>query len=623
MNPSTVLAGQELTIQGSGFATSLADNRVALVDGLGNEVAAQMTAGTATQLKALVPFGAATGVVRVRTPQGEAVSSAPLNLRTSVSGFIEEAFIQPNGQTGRRPVPNVTVIIQPPVGADIRQRTGADGSFVLADTPTGLNLIRLDTSATALPYPARTLKLNVVANRDNQFPTTIELQSVTPNAQNSLPVPNGAQQGHVGVSINQGTNLFTTFGFPNGCRVTNPPGQTPDRIAISVFNSGRAPAAMPAGYFSSGIAQISPFGAQITPRGILLLPNPDNIPSGVVVKLFRYDQPIQGTPNITLFGSFNEVGTAQVGAPGQIEVFENFAGNGITQTTFYFASPLYPLARISGRVVASDGRPTTRALVQARGQSTFTRGDGTFTLDNVPVIVAGDTVTLEVSYQRPDRIVDRAQRYSIAISANANVALDGDIVLPGRIATTQPLTHAPPRLTVNENQTLDFSFVATSQPTAGQALQVVVSGAAFASVFTAGAGVYTLRLAPGANTAGEYAVFITATNSAGLKYIHSIAVRVRRPPGNAPTVNDLSVATQQGVPVSLTLAGNDPLGRNFLLTPISLPASGATLTGGSGPNDIIYNPRAGFSGVDVFIYRAVIISTGLLGEPSLAYVIVR
>lgn len=618
-----MLAGQEMAIQGSGFATSLTDNQVLLVDGLGNEVSAQMTAATATQLKALVPFGAATGPVRVRTPQGEAVSSAPINMRTSVSGFIEEVFTQPNGQTGRRPVPNITVFIQPPGRAAIIQKTGADGSFVLADTPAGLNLIVIDTSAAALPYPARTAKMNVLANRDNQFPTSIELQSVSVTSQNSLPVPNGAQQGQVGVSINQGTNLFTTFGFPNGCRVTQPPEATTGRIAISVFNSGRAPAAMPVGYFSSGIAQISPFGALMTPFGILRLPNPDNIPQGVVVKLFRYDQPTQGTPDVTLLGSFNEVGTARVGGTGQIEVFENNAGNGITQTTFYFASPLYPLARISGRVVGSNGRPTTRALVQTRGQSAFTRGDGTFTLDNVPVIGAGDTVTLEVSYQRPDRVVDRTQRGPIAVTANAHITLTPDIVLPGRIAPTQPLVFAPPRLTVNENQMLDFSFVAASQPAPGQSIQVALSGASFASVFAAGADVYTLRLAPGANSAGEYTVFITATNSAGLKYIHSIAVRVRRPPGNAPTANDLSVATQQGVPVSITLMGNDPLGRNFSLTPLfPLPANG-TITAGSGPGNLIYTPRAGFSGVDVFTYRAVISGAPVVSEPAVVYVIVR
>ncbi|MBL8167827.1 MAG: hypothetical protein JNJ50_06725 [Acidobacteria bacterium] len=617
LNPGQALAGDELIINGNGFSSAAADNQVFLVDASGNEVAAQMVAATGTQLRARVPFGSATGNVRVRTPQGEAQSPAPLSLRTSVSGFIEEVFTV-SGQQNRRAIPNVTVRIRPATGPAITQRTGADGSFVLPDVPAGLTLVEIDTTTAALPYPSRTTKMLVQANRDNQFPTTIELQSVSANNQNSLGT-NAGQQGGGMVTINNGTGLATTFGLPNGCQVTQPPGATTERLAISLFESGRAPAAMPTGYFSSAIAQISPFGAQMSPRGTLRLPNADSVPSGTQLKLFRYDQPVQGSLNLNTVAVFNEVGTAQVAGDGRIDVFENNAGNGVTQTTFYFVSPLYPLARVTGRVLGSDGRPVTRALVQTRGQSAFTRSDGSFTLENVPVMRNGDAVTLEVSYMRPDRAIDRTQRTPVSITANTTTSLGADIVLPGRLSPTQPLLIAPPRLTVNESQTLDFGFVALSQPV-GQSVQVTTTGVGFASVSSQGNGDYSLRLAPGGNSQGEYIVLLTATNGAGEKYLHTIAVRVRRPPTNAPTANDISVITSAGTARNITLSASDPLGRQMNLPQLSSP-SGGTITG-SNPN-LIYTPRAGVSGLDSFTYRAVVIGTAIQSDTSFVYVIIK
>src|SRR5262249_46112759 len=313
-------------------------------------------------------FGAAAGVVRVRTSQGEAQSN--LSVRTSVSGLIEEIFQQANGQTGRRPVANITVRLRPPQGPAITQKTGADGTFVLADAPQGVQLIEIDTGASPVPYPSRTVKMSVLANRDNQFPSTIELQTVVATNQNSL-ATNLGQQGGGMITINQNNNLPTTFGLPNNCQVSQPPNVFTSRLTISLFESGRAPALMPVGFFSDAVAQISPFGALMTPGGTLRVPNPDNLPVGSIVKLFRYDQPTQQTADSPSVGSFVEVGIGRVTNSNQIDAEEDNTPARVTQTTFYFASPLYQTAKISGRIVTSDGSPAGRALVQTRGQSVF------------------------------------------------------------------------------------------------------------------------------------------------------------------------------------------------------------------------------------------------------------
>ena len=620
LSTSTVLAGDELTINGSGFSATGGETQVMVIDNQGRSLAALVTAAAANQLRVRVPFGAGSGQISVRTSQGETANKPPLALRTSISGFVEETFTQTNGQLGRRPIANVTVRARPllPPGPTVTRTTGNDGSFVLADVTAGIAQVDIDTSTANVSYPARTFKMTVQANRDNQYSAPVELQaSQQNNNQNSIPF-NAGQNGGAMVTLNQNTPYTITFGVPANCRVSSPPNSSANRFNISLLDPERVPAALPTGYFSTAIAQISPFGATMAPGGTLTLPNPDNIPSGTTVKLFRFDQPTQNSADTPTLGTFIETGIGQVLNDRQIRANENSSGL-IAESSFLFASPLYPLARVSGRVVTSDGLPAGRALVSARGQFVFTNSDGTFTLENIPVIKTGDTVTLEVSFMRPDRVIDRTQRGPVAVSANGFIQLDQNIVLPGRLTADQPLVLAPPRLTVNENQSLDFDFLASAQ-TAGATLQVGVAATGVtASVTARGNDVYTLRLSAGGNSAGEYTALITVTSSTGAKFVHSIAVRVRRPT-NLPTANDQSVVTNAGMPRNVTLTGSDPLGRAITLLVITSPANGTI--GGSLPN-AVYTPQGGFRGLDVFQYRANVNNSGVIGENSAVYVIVR
>ena len=87
-----------------------------------------------------------------------------------------------------------------------------------------------------------------------------------------------------------------------------------------------------------------------------------------------------------------------------------------------------------------------------------------------------------------------------------------------------------------------------------------------------------------------------------------------------PTANDIAIVTTAGVAKGFTLTGSDVQGRAMTLSLFSAPANGTI--SGSGVN-LIYTPRAGFSGLDSFTYRAVINGTAVASEPSVIYVFVR
>ncbi|NOT63953.1 MAG: Ig-like domain-containing protein, partial [Acidobacteria bacterium] len=96
--------------------------------------------------------------------------------------------------------------------------------------------------------------------------------------------------------------------------------------------------------------------------------------------------------------------------------------------------------------------------------------------------------------------------------------------------------------------------------------------------------------------------------------------RVRRPAAGLPTTNDISLVTAPGVAKPFTLMGNDLMGRALILNLLNSPSNGSIT--GNNPN-LIYTPRSGFTGADVFTYRAVVSNSTVAGEASTVYVIVR
>jgi hypothetical protein len=254
-------------------------------------------------------------------------------------------------------------------------------------------------------------------------------------------------------------------------------------------------------------------------------------------------------------------------------------------------------------------------VVSARGQFIYTDSNGRFTLANLPVIRTGDALTLEISYMRPDGKVDRTTRGLVAISSGGSVTLDRDIVMPTNMSPGQPVVLTPPRLTINEGQSLDFEIYANP------AAQIALAASGFtASTTFKGDGIYTLRLGSGNGSAGEYTLLLTVTGANGAITLQTVSVRVRRPGAGLPTANDLCVVTTAGTPKNVTLIGNDIIGRALVLNLVGGAANGSF--GGLNPN-LIYTPRSGFTGTDVATYRAVVNNSTIASETSTIYLIVR
>jgi uncharacterized protein (TIGR03437 family) len=573
---SPVLAGQTLGIQGNGFATTAENNLVRIS---GSE--ARVIAATPTQLTVVVPFGVEAGPVSVRTGQGEGASANPLGVRTSISGLVES--------TMRQPIPGVRVRL---TGTNISVTTGAEGGFLLPDVPAGAAFVEFDgsTVSTSPPYPKVTLKITALGNRDNQFQRPIALQQPTGPG---LQVGSGSFAGSnlsglaldspeaVNGSVQTGGVIFEV---PDNATAQFPDGSTRGVITLTLVENSRTPAPLPAGQFSSAIAQLTPFGVKLTPGGKLTFPNNDGFPAGARVTLFRLDA-----------GSFIAAGEAVVSGDGkQIES----AAGAITETSYYFVSLSRPTTTVVGRVVESDGAtPARSALVRSRGQEAITDGAGGFVLRNVPVNAANDSLTVEASLVRPDGRIDRVQRSGIAVVVGGITQLSSPLVLPAVNSNRPPVILAPSSLVVTQGETRDVNIV-VSDPDQGQTLSTEAAvGVAFARIIaTTTTGVFILRITPGSSDGGNHTLRITARDNAGGSTTQNVALRVNR----APVANAQTVSLGAGTPRAITLTAsdgdNDPL--QFII--VSQPSRGSL--SGAAPN-LIYTPSAGFSGVDRFTFK--------------------
>jgi uncharacterized protein (TIGR03437 family) len=569
----TVLAGQMLDVQGNGFSPAVENNLVRIG---GKE--ARVAAAAATLLSVIVPFGVESGPVTVRTNQGEGASANPLGVRTSISGLVES--------TGRQPIPGVRLRL---TGTAISATTGAEGGFLLPDVPAGPSLVEVDASTvpTSPPYPKITLKITALGNRDNQFQRPIALQQPTGPG---LTVGSGgfAESSAPAGSVQTGGVIFDV---PDNATAQFPDGSTRGVITLTLVENNRTPAPLPAGHFSSTIAQLTPFGARLTPGGKLTFPNNDGFPAGARVTVFRLDQNV----NSPALGSFIPSGEAVVTGDGrQIET----STGAIAETSYYFVSLARPSTTVIGRVVESDGvTPVRSALVRSRGQEAFTDGAGGFTLRDVPVNAANDSLAVEGSFVRPNGRVDRVLRGGIAAITGGITQVSPPLALPAATSNRPPVILAPSSLVVTQGETRDVNVV-VSDPDQGQSISTMASvGVAFARIIgTTTQGLFVLRITPGPNDAGNYTMFITASDNAGGSTTQNAALRVNRAPvANAQTVS-LSAGSARSITLTATDGDNDPL----RFTIVSQPARG--ILSGAAPN-LVYAPSTGFSGVDRFTFK--------------------
>lgn len=575
----SALAGQELTINGGGFAPNAPDNIVRI-----SGSNATVMSATPSQLRIVVPFGVQSGPVYIRTPQGESTSATALPIRTSISGLVEN--------TARQPLTGVTVRI---TGSTLSTLTNSDGAFILPDAPPGVQFVEIDgrNIGTNPPYPRVTLKVTTQSNRDNQLTRPIALQQATGSGATigtgSPAIAEDAQAGSADLQQQQSIVIKTgdfQLDVPGNSAATFPDGSLRGDIFLTPLLNGRTPVNLPFGFYSASVVQITPFNIRIATGAKLSFPNTEAIPAGTKVDIFRYDS-AEGT-------FVREPLAAQVTPDGRR--IETEPGT-VKLTNFYFAAVQRPTTTVIGRVLEKDGQPVSRALVRFNGQEAFTDGTGSFMLRYVPVR-NNDPVSVDVSFIRSLARIERVQGASAPAVVNGITNVP-DVILPSEKDNRPPTILAPPQVAVNEGRSIDVP-VLISDPDAGQTVDVTLSGASFVSLIKPASGIaYTLRIAPNFSQSGDQKLTITATDPAGGSSKQDLLISVADV-NRAPTASGQSVTVDQNGSVTIRLEGNDPDGDPLTYRILTQPGRGE-LTGNAPA--FVYRPNANYSGPDSFTYR--------------------
>ena len=598
----SALAGQVVTIAGSGFSTTPGQNLVRIGD-----LEAQVMTATPSQLAVIVPFGAESAPVTVRTPTGETRSANPLPLRTSVSGIIET--------TNRQPLADVMVqVISLANGQRVTTKTGPNGVFVAADAPLGGAFIKVIGSSLGTQPMLETLTfpVTIINSRDNPYIQTIYLQPLNGSSAQvggsgllasedatTLSAPIFAPVSELddaGLAQQNPTRIQTgnvIFELPNNSAVLFPDGATRGRITLSQYESSRLPVRFPQGVFSSAVVQLSPLGTRFNPGGKLTFPNPDGYAAGAQLKLFKLDQ---GERSATL-GQFLEVGTATVTGDGQrIET----GPNAITEAAIYFVGVARQATTVIGRALDADRSPVRRALIRARGQEQLTDGNGGFILRNVPVMPGTDQLTVEASLLRPNGRVERLARTGIPVVKDGITNVTPELVFGSLTANQPPVLFVPSTFTANATQTNDLPFFA-GDADSEQPVNVTVTGASFATIIpnTTVPRLFTLRLTPVIADAGERTLTLTATDNQGATTTQSLRLTVVIP-NRPPVANEQRVTTDEDVAKQITLTATDPDNSPLTWMIVTAPTKG-TLSGT--PPNVTYTPNKDYNGNDSFTFK--------------------
>lgn len=392
------IAGQTVTINGSGFSTTANQNTVRFGAAQGSVIAA-----TATQMSVIVPFNAESGQVVLQTPQGETRSASSFKVRTSISGIVQSTG---SSSTPPAPLEGVTIRI---VGKNISVRTNPQGAFVIPNLTPGIEQIEVDGGTTGInpPYPRVTLKATILADRDNQFAQPISMQQIVGGngsvsggfaSDDSSSAASAAgsrvfetlrrqrladanQQPAAAGLLAQGptksvviAHRGVTLEIPIGTTVKFPDGKTNGQVQLTVLEGSRLPGFnLPTGIYSSTIAQITPFGAEFSPGASLTFPNPDQakLGPGAKVDLYRFD---------FRSGSFIKRGTATVSSDRARVVSD---GRVVDLASFWLAAAPSAVTTVIGRVIDALSLPVVGAKVSVNGRSATSDHNGGFFIPDV------------------------------------------------------------------------------------------------------------------------------------------------------------------------------------------------------------------------------------------------
>ncbi len=658
--PTRVLAGERLTIRGSGFPSGIAVcttiNCPPFIVRIG-KLEAPIISTTETAIMVRVPYGVVSDKVSVQFGVRGGVSATALPVRTSLSGFVED--------TRRRPLAGVRVTL---ANSTLSVRTNAEGLFVLPDAPVdAAAVVTVDGTALGLTheFPRLRLATSVLAQRDNFSAHPIVLQQATGAP---IKVPNAVAietRGEAAAFALQPAAQWPllaefdvlqqeplgsfAFTLPNNTIVVpncDDPSQGVDclrpieQLTLTQIENSRAPIPLPRGYFSSAIAQLTPLNATIVLGGKLTLPNLDRLPADQPVKLFHLAQaplPLIGVVAngigewVEYAGRFCALGlpcpAARVSRDGQrIETDEA----AIRTTGIFFAALERPTTTLTGRLVQPvEGggviigglgqpaqRPLARAIIAARGQVAVTDDNGGFVLRYVPVLARGEVSAVEFSFIRFDANgnarVERLVRNNVALVANSVIDLETTEAKPVN-ENRPPLIFAGSRFAVDEGKTSDYDLLVTDADSGTdprETLRVSLSGPPFATLITRGEGRYSLRLTPGFADAGEYRVTLSAVDRAGASATQQLALTINQV-NQPPRALAQTITTDEDRPKAIMLTGSDP-DRDALRFIVLTPPRNGRLSGDA--PDLVYTPQANFFGADSFTFK---VSDGVLeSEPA-------
>lgn len=555
LETTSTTVGQKISIKGTGFSADRIPNRISI-----NGVLAEPAEVWPDKIIVWVPYGAASGPVKVKTPQWEGQTTGELTIKPSISGWVETV--------GGSPLRDITIRLR---GTNISAKTSREGVFLLPDVPVGEAILEVDPSTLASPvsFPQLLLKTTVQAGQDKQLPYAVALQAETGD---SVFIPAEGLAADTKLTVNS-TTFNSRFGstisvtIPKGTTVRMADGSPSGKITLT--NCGlKVPGFMPPGTGSSTeVVQLTPLGARFS-KGLDL----DYENAGNGHSLFTLDQQL----NRSTLGSFIEVPNVQTvntqGATGG-RSSSYTTTSPIQETGYYFLTEKAGLLQI-GQVVDFDGLPVKNALVINQRGSLRTDELGYF-------MNRGGSLVTGASYLRPNGRVDQVK---LAVSISDPYVPISSLVLPSYETNRPPLILSALKASMFVNETKEL-YVLTTDPdlSPDQISQVNVSGAAFASLIPAANGQYLLRLKPTASDFGNFTLTLTAADSRGGSTTQTIALLVVTP-SIAPTVTAPdNITLKTGETANFKVSASDAdVGQTVKLTLADVPI-GATFT----PNDVV------------------------------------
>ena len=269
----SVTAGSAIFIHGASFAPEARGNLVWVGD-----LEAVVERATSTQLVVRVPYGAEATSVRVKTSQAEATSADLIKLRSSLSGLVMN--------TEKKPIANLQVeLLRTNDSPVMTVTTDPNGVFLFPAWPDGPDgpagpdleagnyLVRFNGEASVppLPYPRITSKTIVVnSNKDShhQMSTLPEISQAASASREVSTTASPLSLAEDGLGFELPSNTTATF----------PTEGTSQRLTLSRVKESLPPTALPAGWLSREVAQITPIGTKFSQGGKLVFPNLNGYP---------------------------------------------------------------------------------------------------------------------------------------------------------------------------------------------------------------------------------------------------------------------------------------------------------------------------------------------------------